>query len=109
MRATLILRLGVVILALQACTSESDRDAGVVTRARAGDVADDSWPTYNRTLDGQRFSPLAEITTANAARLKPVCEMSMGEEGGFQTGPVVVGETMFLTTAHTTVAMNAAT
>ncbi len=31
----------------------------------------------------------------------------MGEEGPFQTGPVVVGDRMFITTAHTTVAMNA--
>jgi alcohol dehydrogenase (cytochrome c) len=42
-------------------------------------------------------------------QLKPVCELSVGEEGGFQTGPVVIGDTMFLTTAHTTVAMNAQT
>ena len=35
-------------------------------------IADDGWPTYNRTLDGQRYSPLKEITTANVARLQPV-------------------------------------
>ena len=70
---------------------------------------DDDWPSYNRTLDGQRHSPLTQVTAANVGGLKPVCEMVMGEEGGFQTGPVVVGDTMFLTTAHTTVAMNAAT
>ncbi|HEX6640330.1 MAG TPA: PQQ-binding-like beta-propeller repeat protein, partial [Thermoanaerobaculia bacterium] len=72
-------------------------------------IADDGWPTYNRTLDGQRYSPLKEITAANVARLQPVCEFVMGEEGGFQTGPVIIGNTMFLTTAHTTVAMNATT
>lgn len=33
----------------------------------------------------------------------------MGEEGGFQAGPVVIGDTMFVTTAHTTVALNAGT
>jgi hypothetical protein len=62
---------------------------------------DNGWPSYNRSLDGQRYSPLAQITTENVARLKPVCEMAMGEEGGFQTGPVVIGDTMFVTTAHT--------
>ena len=104
MRALLGL-LFLVLLALPplGCTTES-RVVGV----SAGDVTDESWPSYNRTLDGRRYSPLAQITTENVARLKPVCEMAMGEEGGFQTGPVVVGDTMFLTTAHTTVAMNAA-
>ena len=71
--------------------------------------AEAGWPSYNRTLDGQRHSPLTQITAANVGGLKPVCEMVMGEEGGFQTGPVVVGDTMFVTTAHTTVALNAAT
>ncbi len=70
-------------------------------------LADDGWPSYNRTLDGQRYSPLNQITTQNVTQLKPACEFVVGEEGGFQTGPVVIGDTMFLTTAHTTVAMNA--
>ena len=71
-------------------------------------AADESWRSYNRTLDGQRYSPLTQITPQNVTQLKPVCELTVGEEGGFQTGPIVVGDTMYLTTAHTTVAMNAA-
>lgn len=70
---------------------------------------DEAWPSYNRTLDGQRHSPLAQITRENVTRLKPVCEFQVGEEGGFQTGPVVIGDTMFVTTAHTTVALDART
>ena len=62
-----------------------------ITLLGCGDEsADNGWPSYNRSLDGQRYSPLAQITTENVARLKPVCEMAMGEEGGFQTGPVVI-------------------
>ena len=74
----------------------------------ASDNPRSSWPSYNRSLDGQRYSPLTEISAQNVAQLKPVCEFALGEEGGFQTGPVVVGDTMFVTTAHTTVALNAA-
>jgi alcohol dehydrogenase (cytochrome c) len=65
------------------------------------------WPTYNRTPDGQRYAALDEINTRNVSQLKRVCELTLGEEGPFQAGPVVVGDRMFVTTGHTTVAMNA--
>jgi alcohol dehydrogenase (cytochrome c) len=67
------------------------------------------WPGYNGSYDGQRFAALTQIDTRNVGRLGRVCELRLGEEGPFQTGPVVIGDTMFVTTAHTTVAMNAAT
>ena len=35
-------------------------------------VAPADWPTYNRTLAGDRFSPLAEIDRSNVANLKGV-------------------------------------
>jgi alcohol dehydrogenase (cytochrome c) len=81
----------------------------VMSCAPSEGARDEAWPSYNRSLDGQRHSPLARITPQNVTRLKPVCELSVGEEGGFQTGPVVIGDTMFVTTAHSTVAMNAHT
>jgi alcohol dehydrogenase (cytochrome c) len=83
----------------------------VVTCGRGSPSAasDVGWPGYSNSLDGQRFATLDQIDTSNVARLRPVCELQLGEEGPFQTGPVVVGDRMFLTTAHTTVAMNAAT
>ena len=106
MRAGSLCRLPLVfVVSLAACADERQVQQMGGTLPRA--LADDPWPSYNRTLDGQRFSPLNQITTQNVAQLKPVCEFGMGEEGGFQTGPVVIGDTMFLTTAHTTVAMNA--
>ncbi len=75
--------------------------------ARIDTVAD--WLTYNRSLEGHRGSPLAEIDTANVARLRPVCTFDLGERASFQSGPVVVGGTMFFTTAERTWAMDAAT
>ncbi|MGE0388490.1 MAG: PQQ-binding-like beta-propeller repeat protein [Gammaproteobacteria bacterium] len=71
-------------------------------------AADEDWPAYNRTPDAQRYSPLAQITPQNAATLEPVCELEVGESGLFQTGPIVVGRTMYITTAHTVVALDAA-
>ena len=67
------------------------------------------WLTYNRTLEGNRGSPLAEIDTTNVTRLRPVCTVRLGERAAFQSGPVVVGGTMFVTTAEQTWAIDAAT
>jgi alcohol dehydrogenase (cytochrome c) len=70
-------------------------------------VAD--WLTYNRSLEGHRGSPLADIDTGNVARLRPVCTFPLGERASFQSGPVVVGGTMFVTTVTGTWALDAAT
>ncbi|HKT32510.1 MAG TPA: PQQ-binding-like beta-propeller repeat protein [Gammaproteobacteria bacterium] len=66
------------------------------------------WPEYNDGYNSQRFSPLKQINTGNVADLKPLCEVKLGEEGTFESGPIVVGDVLYVTTQHTTVAMNAA-
>ena len=35
------------------------------------------WLSYNNHLDGQRFSPLKQITPANAAQLGEVCRVQI--------------------------------
>lgn len=67
------------------------------------------WATYNGPLRGTRFSPLREINTANVSRLRPVARFDLGVTTSFQTGPVVIGGTMFLTTATRTYAIDGAT
>src|SRR5689334_9112399 len=67
------------------------------------------WPMYNNGYDSQRYSPLDQINTANVSRLQRVCDLTLGENAAFQTGPLVVGNVMVLTTPHTTVAMDATT
>lgn len=74
---------------------------------RIDTVAD--WLTYNRTLEGNRGSPLTEIDRSNVAQLRPICTFELGERAAFQTGPIVVGGTMYLTTAERTYAIDAAT
>lgn len=66
------------------------------------------WRTYNNRYDGQRYSPLAQINKRNVGNLKPVCEAQLGDDGTFQSGPVVIGKYMYVTTAHTVVSMDAA-
>ena len=90
-------------------SSSLERGAAFVP-ASAGSIdtlAD--WLTYNRTLEGHRGSPLADIDTGNVARMRPVCTYPLGERASFQSGPVVIAGTMFVTTAERTWALDAAT
>ncbi|GAA4015502.1 hypothetical protein GCM10022631_29480 [Deinococcus rubellus] len=72
-------------------------------------VADGEWPAYNRTLDGQRYSPLNQITPTNAKNLQVKCVFQVGETGAFQTGPVVYKGVMYITTPRNTYALKADT
>ena len=102
----------VCLLAVGCGGPDSRQGGGASPAARTGrdaDAPDAGWPSYNGTLDGRRFAAPAQLTPQNVAGLKPVCRVRLGEEGTFQSGPLVVGDTLFVTTAHTTGAGNAAT
>jgi alcohol dehydrogenase (cytochrome c) len=72
-------------------------------------VPDGDWLTYNRTLAGERFSPLSQIDTANAHRLRVKCIAQLGEMGSFETSPIVYDGRLYVTTAHKVLALDAAT
>jgi alcohol dehydrogenase (cytochrome c) len=72
-------------------------------------VADADWLTFNRDLAGDRFSPLAQISTGNVQRLRVKCIAQLGELGSFETSPIVYDGQMFVTTAHKVLALDAAT
>lgn len=72
-------------------------------------VADADWLTFNRTLAGDRFSPLAQINAANAHQLRVICIAQLGEMGSFETSPIVNDGQMYVTTAHKVLALDAAT
>ena len=78
-------------------------------RARTSEMSDADWMTYNRNLQGDRYSPLKEITTANVKALKPIATFDTGEALAFETGPIVVDGTMYFTTYQTTYAVDAVT
>src|SRR5690242_17758169 len=61
-------------------------------------VPSGDWPSYGRTVAGDRFSPLAQIERANVARLSEVCAYELPEVAALQTGPLVIDGTMFFTT-----------
>ncbi len=66
------------------------------------------WLFHNHDYAGTRYSPLDQITPANASRLTPACMFQLGQQDNFQTGPIVHDGTMYITTMLTTVALDAA-
>jgi len=53
-----------------------------------------------------RFSTLKQINRSNVANLRPICAAQLGDAGAFQPGPVIIGDTMYVTTANSTVALD---
>lgn len=99
--ATRSLALAALLLSTAAVPALAQRDTSAVPPA--------DWRTYNRTLEGDRYSPLAQITAANVAQLRRVCTYDLKDTLSFQTGPLVVDGTMYFTTDTATYAIDAAT
>jgi alcohol dehydrogenase (cytochrome c) len=59
---------------------------------------DGDWLMIRRTYDGWGYSPLAQITRDNIARLQPVWIFSTGFNAGHEAAPVVNGGVMFVAT-----------
>ena len=67
------------------------------------------WTSYNRTLTGERHSPLDAITPDNVAGLREVCSYDTGLETSFQTAPLAVGGTLYFTSEFDTFAIDGTT
>ncbi len=65
------------------------------------------WLTYNNRLDGQRFSPLKEITPANAKQLGEVCRVQVDGPTTMHAGVVVIDGVIYTNTGRETVAIDA--
>jgi len=90
-------------------SSETERGPAFAQVPRATSGGDIDWPMYNRGYDGTRFSPLAQITTANVSTLAPACTFPLGVKANLQTGLVAVRGTLYFTTAVDTYAIDATT
>ena len=75
----------------------------------AADSANTHWLMYNKGYRGERYSALARINTATAAKLRAVCMFQLGELGTFSTGPVVYDGLLYATTHLGTYAIDATT
>src|SRR5262245_66660065 len=80
-----------------------------IAALRGADTAATDWPSYNRTLTSERYAPLDQINKSNVSRLKQLCVYDLDVDVNFQTGPIVVGRTMYLTADREILAIDAAT
>ena len=65
--------------------------------------------TYGMGYHQQRFSPLAQINTANVKRLVPVWNLSLDNQWGEQAQPLIYDGVMYVTNAKYTVAIDVGT
>jgi alcohol dehydrogenase (cytochrome c) len=72
-------------------------------------VAGTDWEGYNKSLDGQRFSPLNEINVSNAASLVEVCRVRIAPRGSLQSGLVVIDDALFASTPTETFSIDPVT
>jgi alcohol dehydrogenase (cytochrome c) len=66
------------------------------------------WPSYNGTLDANRYSPLRQINTANVRDLQPQFVFAPGGQG-LEGTPLVIGGLMYVTGGARVCALNAKT
>src|SRR5438270_88657 len=98
-----------VLLACRSTPRIGAPATGMGAPAPALVVSPGDWPAYNRTLAGDRFSPLSEINAANVAQLRTICTYTLPEVTALQTGPIVINGTMYSTTDTISYAVDAGT
>jgi PQQ-dependent dehydrogenase (methanol/ethanol family) len=67
--------------------------------AQSGDAGGD-WPMAARDYANTRFSPLEQITAANASTLRLAFTFSTGVLRGHEAAPIVANDTMFIVTPY---------
>ena len=105
--AALLVMLGTtsIILAQQPAAAPAPLPAVLqnyqpVTAERLTKPEDGNWPMIRRTYDGWGYSPLAQITPANAGKLKLVWGFSTGETRVHEAPALVNNGAMFISTPN---------
>lgn len=81
-----------------------------VTADRLKNPAPGEWLMLRRTYDGWGYSPLAQITRSNVARLRPAWSFATGALNGHEAPPLVNNGVMFVSTpGNQVIAIDAAT
>lgn len=101
-------RLSLAAVALVSTFTAACHGSTQAAPAVAEHVAPGDWPSFGRTVAGDRYSPLAQIDRGNVARLRQVCSYVLPEVAALQTGPLVVGGTMYFTTDTVSYAIDGA-
>ena len=76
--------------------------ANSTAAVRSSPPDDGLWPSYNKTLDSNRFSSLNKINRENADRLKVLCTYDTHQYTGFNSGLLMVDGALLFATDHDT-------
>jgi len=66
-------------------------------RIRNADREPGNWLTYSGAYNGQRYSPLAEITAGNVGRLQAAWAYQIQQTGKFSTSPLAIDGILYIT------------
>src|SRR5919106_2162704 len=95
MRRSIVVMAGLVAIAAAIVSAQQSRRIDDASLKRAGQGGDD-WLTYGLNLAETRYSPLAEINTANVHRLGLGWSYEVGTGGGGQEAtPLVANGTIY--------------
>lgn len=112
MNAKIFSRSALISLLTLACTlslslyAQTPQPAAVAPSDSSAAQSDD-WPSYGHDAGGMRYSPLGQINRENVANLKVAWTFHTGDisdgtgnrrRSGFETTPILVDGTLFLTT-----------
>jgi len=61
-----------------------------------GYAQDVGWSAYNGGLNGDHYSPLAQINRSNIGQLQVAWRFDTGSKGDIQTNPLIVGRIMYV-------------
>jgi alcohol dehydrogenase (cytochrome c) len=67
------------------------------------------WPSYNRTLTSERYSPLSQINTKNVGKLKVLCTYDVDQFAAFESGLIMLDNALIGTTEFDIFSLNPAT
>jgi alcohol dehydrogenase (cytochrome c) len=90
-------------------TAQPSATTAVASPRAAPDASEGDWPSYNRTLTSNRFSPLGQINRTNADRLKVLCTYDTGQYASFTSGLLEVKGALIFDTEYDTFSIDPST
>ena len=91
---------------LREAAEAGDFAPNALAAAPGAAVNDTDWTAYNRTVYGDRYSPLAMINAENAGNLEVVCTFDTDLLEAFQSGLLAINGALIGTTAENIFSLN---
>src|ERR1044071_2038459 len=101
--------MSLLVAACGRSDSTSPQPASAAAAVAPAAAPSGNWVTYGGSLSGDRYSPLAQITTANVGQLQQICASDAAEAVNFQSGIVAVDGVLYFTLFNHTYAIDGAT